>query len=160
MELLDIDHYAPVSITAYFSELQRVLSQSSSDTERVHLIGRVERVLHGGGPVSSLLPVTTDQLAEYRLAYKSLLSTLIDCAALPDCEDDCASLPSSAYQHVPSQATAVCSALSAIVGLLRSGSVRTDLLLAVAPDVCVFAVTHFQVSVHRWKPRQSESLQL
>lgn len=131
-----------------FSEMQKALSESPSDSERFHLIGRVERLFRGGDPVSSLLPATTDQLAEYRLAYKSLLSTLIGCAALPDCEDDCASLPSLSYQDIPSRAEAVCSALTAMLGLLRRGGVRTDLLLAVAPDVCVFAVTHFQVSVH------------
>lgn len=167
MELLEVDHHDPVPVTAYFSKLQESLSESSSDSERIHLIGCVERIFRGGcgdgvgggGPVTSLLPTTTGHLAEYRSAYKSLLSTLIGCAALPDCEDDSASLPSSSYQDVPSRAEAVCSALTAMLGLVGRGGVCTDLLLAVAPDVCVFAVTHFQVSVFGCKSGRWESVQ-
>lgn len=156
MEPLEINHHDAVPITAYFSKLQKSLSESSSDSERIHLIGCVERIFKdggegggGGGPGTSLLPTTDDHLAEYCSAYKSLLSTLIGCAALPDCEEESASLPPSSYQDVPSRAEAVCSALTAMLGLVGRGGVRTDLLLAVAPDVCVFSITHLQVSVCR-----------
>lgn len=152
MELLDIDHHDPLPITAHFSKLQQALSESSSDSERVGLIHDVERIFRGGD--TWLLPVTADQLSEYCLAYQCLVSSLIGCAAVPDCEDDCASLQSSAYQGVPSRAAAVCSALTAMLGLLRRRGACTELLLAVAPDVFVFAVTHFQVSVSGWKCRK------
>lgn len=132
-----MDHQDPPPIT----ELLQGLSGSSSHSQRVRLIHDVERLFRGGD--TRLLPATAGQQG----AYKSLVSSLIGCAALPDCEDDCASLPSSAYQDAPSRAVAVCSALTAILGLLRRGGGATELLLAIAPDVCVFAVPHFQVSV-------------
>lgn len=158
MELLGVDHRDPLPITTYCTKLQQALSESSSDSERVRLIHDVERIFRGGDGVTPLLPSSAGQLSESRLAYKSLVCSLIGCAALPDCEDDCASLPPSAYRDVPARAAAVCSALAALLGLLRRGGARTELLLAVAPDVCVFAVTHFQVSARGRRCRKCESL--
>lgn len=76
-----------------------------------------------------------------------MVDALIGCAALPLCEDDCNSLPAAAYQSVPGRAAAVCSTLTALLGTLGNGSAQMDLLLTVAPAVCVFTVTHVQVSV-------------
>ncbi|XP_029294660.1 TELO2-interacting protein 2 isoform X2 [Cottoperca gobio] len=81
---------------------------------------------------------------ELQEAYSTLVSALIGCAVLPLCEDDCSSLPSTAYRCVPSRARPVCSSLTALLGTLGNGDRQTDLLLAVAPHLCVFAVTHFQ----------------
>lgn len=141
---------APPPVGKLLSQLQEKLTGPSSDSEKVCLIGQVE-VLFQKADADWLVRAAASggDGAELRSAVKSLVSALIGCAALPDCEDDCASLPSSAYQGVPSRASAVCSALTALLGTLGRGSRRHVLLPLVAPDVCVFAVTHFQVSVKR-----------
>lgn len=137
--------HAPLPIVELLSQLQEKLTGPSSSSEKVSLIGRAEVLFRKADADWLLSAASSDgERAELRSAYRSLVSALIGCAALPDCEDDCASLPSSAYQDVPSRAAAVCSALAALLGILGRGGVRAGLLAAVAPDVCVFAVTHFQ----------------
>lgn len=139
---------APPPVAKLLSQLQEKLTGPSSDSEKVSLIGRVEVLFQKADWLVRAASSGGDGV-ELRSAVKSLVSALIGCAALPDCDDDCASLPSSAYQGVPSRASAVCSALTALLGTLGRGSHRHVLLPDVAPDVCVFAVTHFQVSVTR-----------
>lgn len=150
---------APLPIVELLSQLQEKLTGPSSHSEKVSLISNVEVLFQKAKADWLLSAASSDgEWAKLRSAYRSLVSALIGCAALPDCEDDCASLPSSAYQDVPSRAVAVCSALAALLGILGPECVRADLLAAVAPDVCVFAVTHFQVSVecrvHECKSRR------
>lgn len=136
-------------ITELLCRLQEKLIGASSDSETSSLIGRVERLFQTADPhwLFSPAPANQDEgWAELRAAYSSLVRALIGCAALPLCEDDCGSLPAAAYQSVPSRATPVCSALRALLGTLGNGGGQAGVLLAVAPPVCVFAVTHFQVS--------------
>lgn len=137
-------------ITELLFRLQEKLIGPSSDSETVSLIGRVERLFQIADPHWLFSPASGNQdggWAGLRAAYSSVVCALIGCAALPLCEDDCGSLPAAAYQSVPGRAGAVCSALTALLGTLGNGGVQTGLLLTVAPAVCVFAVTHFQVSV-------------
>lgn len=129
-------------ITELLSQLQKKLIGPSSDSERLPLIGRVERVFQTADP--DWLFSQDAEEAELHAAYSSLVCALIGCAALPLCEDDCSSLPVSAYQSVPSKAEPVCSALTALLRTLGNGVSQRGLLLAVAPPICVFAVTHFQ----------------
>ena len=142
---------SPPPITELLSRLQEKLIGASSDSETSSLIGRVERLFQTADPDWLFsLPASTNQdaggWAGLRAAYGALVGALIGCAALPLCEDDCGSPPSSAYQSVPSRAGAACSALTALLGTLGNTGGHTGLLLAVAPPTCVFAVTHFQVS--------------
>ncbi|XP_070760308.1 TELO2-interacting protein 2 [Enoplosus armatus] len=144
-------------ITELLSRLQEKLIGASSDSESSPLIGRVERLFQTADPHWLFSPISANQddgWAGLQVAYSSLVSALIGCAALPLCEGDCSSLPAAAYRSVPSRAVPVCSALRALLGTLgnweagggaREG--RTGLLLTVAPPICVFAVTHFQDQV-------------
>lgn len=139
---------SPPPITELLPRLQEKLIGPLSDSEAVSLIGHVESLFQTADPDWLFSPASSDgNWAELRVAYKSLVSALIGCVALPVCEDDCGSLPPSAYQGVPSRAAAVCSALTVLLGTLGNRGIQTGLLLIVAPEVCVFAVTHFQVSV-------------
>lgn len=136
-------------ITELLSRLQEKLIGASSDSDASGLIGRVERLFLTADPdwLLSLDPSNEEGGgAELWSAYRSLIDALIGRAALPLCEDDCGSLTPAAYQGVPARAVPVCSALRALLGTLGNGD-RTGLLLTAAPPVCVFAVTHFQVSV-------------
>ncbi|XP_078027280.1 LOW QUALITY PROTEIN: TELO2-interacting protein 2 [Epinephelus lanceolatus] len=132
-------------ITELLSRLQEKLIGSSSDSETSSLIGRVERFFQVADPHWLFSASQDDGWTELQVAYSSLVRALIGCAALPLCEDDCGSLPSAAYQSVPSRAGAVCSALTALLGTLGNRGSQTGVLLAVAPPICVFSVTHFQV---------------
>lgn len=137
-------------ITELLSGLQEKLIGASSDTETLALIGRVECLFRTADPLWLFTPDSDHQdggWAELQEAYNSVVCALIGCAALPLCKDDSGCLPAAAYQSCPGRAEAVCSALAALLGTLRNGGAKTDLLLAVAPPVCVFAVTHFQVRV-------------
>uniref|UniRef100_UPI0037E93B37 TELO2-interacting protein 2 n=1 Tax=Semicossyphus pulcher TaxID=241346 RepID=UPI0037E93B37 len=132
-------------ITELLSRLREKLIGASSDSEKSILIRRVERLFQTADP-DWLCPSQANQdagWAELQAAYSSLVCALIGCASLPLCEDDCSSLPEAAYQSVPSRAEPVCSALTALLGTLGNGG-QTGVLLAVAPPICVFAVTHFQ----------------
>lgn len=134
-------------ITELLSQLQEKLIDASSASEKSSLIGRLERLFQTADPDWLFSPTST----ELQVAYGSLVNALIGCAALPLCGDDCSSLPAAAYQSVPSRAVPVCSTLRALLGALgnweRGSGARQGLVLTVAPPVCVFAVTHFQVSL-------------
>ncbi|XP_068594630.1 LOW QUALITY PROTEIN: TELO2-interacting protein 2 [Brachionichthys hirsutus] len=134
-------------ITEVLPRLQKKLIGASSDAEAISLIGYVECFLQTADPDWLFSPVSTNQgdgWAELKAEYVSVVDALIGCAALPLCEDDCGSLPTVAYQSIPSRAISVCSALTVLLGMLGNGGGQTHLLLTVAPPICVFAVTHFQ----------------
>ncbi|KAM4578038.1 TELO2-interacting protein 2 isoform 2-T2 [Fundulus diaphanus] len=140
-------------ITELLAQLQKLLiGAAGSPSESSTLIGQVQRLFQTADPDWLLSPVSDDEgtgWAELRLAYRSVISALIGCAALPLCEDDCSSLDAAAYQSVPSGAAAVCSALTALLGHWREGggarrAETTGLVLAVAPPIYLFSVTHLQ----------------
>ncbi|XP_041856110.1 TELO2-interacting protein 2 isoform X2 [Melanotaenia boesemani] len=137
-------------ITELLSQLQeKLIGLTDEPSERSSLIGQVEQLFQTAPPDWLLSPGSDDLdtgWAELKAAYNSLISTLIGCAALPVCEDDCSSLSAAANLNVPSRATAVSAALTALLGNWEGGDV-TGLLLTVAPPICVFAVTHFQDQV-------------
>ncbi|KAF0022523.1 hypothetical protein F2P81_025149 [Scophthalmus maximus] len=142
-------------ITELLSRLQEKLIGVSSDSETSSLIGRVERLFQTADPDWLFSPASANEdggQAALESAYGSLIGALIGCAALPLCEDDCGSLPVAAYQSVPSRAVPVCSALGALLGALGKWEEPGLLLSAVVPAVCVFTVTHFQVSVDGKRP--------
>nr|XP_046242484.1 TELO2-interacting protein 2 [Scatophagus argus]XP_046242485.1 TELO2-interacting protein 2 [Scatophagus argus] len=137
-------------ITELLTQLREKLIGAFSDSETISLIGRVERLFQTADAHWLFSPAPSnqdDEWAELQAAYSSVVSALIGCAALPLCEDDCGSLPAAAYRSIPSRAAAACSALTALLGTLGNGGDQTGLLLAVAPPICVFAVTHFQDQV-------------
>ncbi|KAE8292572.1 TELO2-interacting protein 2 [Larimichthys crocea] len=134
-------------ITELLTRLQEKLIGSSSDAETSSLIGRVELLFQTADPHWLFSPASSNRdggWAELQVAYSSVVSALIGCAALPLCEDDSASLPASAYHGIPTRAAAVCSALTALLGTLGNVGGQSGVLLSVCPPVCVFSVTHFQ----------------
>uniref|UniRef100_A0A665VUL4 TELO2 interacting protein 2 n=1 Tax=Echeneis naucrates TaxID=173247 RepID=A0A665VUL4_ECHNA len=135
-------------ITELLPQLQKNLIGASSDSETSSLIGQVVQLFQTADPdwLFSSASANEEGGVELQLAYRSLTDALVGCAALPLCEDDVSSLPAAAYQSVPNQVVTVCSALVALLRTLENRKC-TGVLQTVAPSVCVFAVTHFQVSV-------------
>uniref|UniRef100_A0A087XT66 TELO2 interacting protein 2 n=1 Tax=Poecilia formosa TaxID=48698 RepID=A0A087XT66_POEFO len=136
-------------ITELLSELQKKLTGVAESST---LIGQVEHLFQAADPDWLFPPLLDDQdsgWAELQAAYSSVISALIGCAALPVCEEDCGSLDASAYQSVPERAAAVSSALTVLLGNWEKGggARRARLLLAVAPPIYLFSVTHFQDEV-------------
>ncbi|XP_069579999.1 TELO2-interacting protein 2 isoform X2 [Brachyistius frenatus] len=140
------------AITELLSRLQEKLIGAPSESSS--LIGQVEQLFQAADPnwLFSLNSANQeDGWTELQAAHGCLINALIGCAALPLCKDNCRSLNATAYQNVLTQAVAVSSALTALLGTLgnweRGGGARADsrsLLQVVAPPICVFAVTHFQ----------------
>ncbi|XP_059193178.1 TELO2-interacting protein 2 [Centropristis striata] len=136
---------SPPPITELLSVLREKLIGPSSDSETSSLVSRVERLFQMADPHWLFLANQDGGWAELRAEYVSVVCALIGCAALPLCDDDCSSLPAAAYQSVPSRAVAVSSALAALLRTLGNGGGQSGVLHAVAPPVCVFAITHLQV---------------
>lgn len=135
-------------ITELLPRLQeKLVAAANKAPESRMLIGQLEQLFLTADPGWLFSPISTQ---EDRAEFASLIRALIGCAALPLCSDDCSSLSAAAYQSVPSQATAVCSALTALLeNYGKGGGVKgpaAQLLHTLAPPICVFAVTHFQVS--------------
>uniref|UniRef100_A0A3Q3BQI5 TELO2 interacting protein 2 n=1 Tax=Kryptolebias marmoratus TaxID=37003 RepID=A0A3Q3BQI5_KRYMA len=107
-------------ITELLSWLQKkLIIAADKPSESSSLIGQVEQVFQAADPDWLFSLASDDQdsrWAELQEAYSSVIGALIGCAALPLCEDDCSSLNTAAYQSVPSQAVAVSSALTALLG--------------------------------------------
>jgi len=141
-------------ITELLSRLQeKLIGAADKPSEISSLIGQVERLVQAAESdwlFSSDSAAQEGGWEELRAAYVSLISALIGCAALPLCEDDCSSPTTAAYQNIPNRAAAVSSALTVLLRKCEEGG-ATRLLHAVAPPICVFAVTHFQVSHHALK---------
>ncbi|MEQ2200951.1 hypothetical protein XENOCAPTIV_005357 [Xenoophorus captivus] len=144
------------AITELLSQLQKkLIGADHNSCESSSVVGQVEHLFQTADPdwlFPSVLDDQKNEWVELRSAYKSVISTLIGWAALPICEDDCSSLDSAAYQSIPSRATAVCSALTALLGSWDEGcrarrdkTGLTGLLLTVAPPIFLFSVTHFQM---------------
>ncbi|XP_061586145.1 TELO2-interacting protein 2 [Cololabis saira] len=134
-------------ITELLPRLQQQLIGAAGDSSKTRsLIGRLEQLFQTADPDRLFSPESG--WAELRSTYSSLIGALVDSAALPLCQDDSGSLSAASYQSVPSRAVAVSSALTALLeqwaglGVARGGG--DGLLLALAPPICVFAVTHFQ----------------
>ncbi|XP_054895940.1 TELO2-interacting protein 2 isoform X2 [Poeciliopsis prolifica] len=136
-------------ITELLSELQKKLIGVAESSA---LIGQVERLFQTADPDWLFPPLLDEQVSEWaelQAAYASVITALIGCAALPLCHEDCGSLDASAYQSIPKRAAAVSSALTALLGNWKEGggARRDRLLLAVAPPIYLFCVTHLQDEV-------------
>ncbi|KAF7642587.1 hypothetical protein LDENG_00255220 [Lucifuga dentata] len=144
----------------------------AADSERSSLIGHTEHLFQTVDPLWLFSASSANQQedgevfgvmwAELQAGYGALVSALIGCAALPLCEDDSGSLPAAVYSLIPARATPVSSALTALLGALGAWKMvggasraKTVLLLALAPPICVFAVTHFQDQA--WTSRSSRA---
>ncbi|XP_053727256.1 TELO2-interacting protein 2 isoform X1 [Synchiropus splendidus] len=126
-------------IKALLSELTQQLGTTASTSA----IGQVELLFQSAD--CQWLP-DQEQWVELQKEYRGLVCALISCADLPPSEDGGAPLSTSDYQHVPVLATGVCRALRALLQPLcgHEGGGARSLFRALAPYVCVFAVTHFQ----------------
>ncbi|XP_034025515.1 TELO2-interacting protein 2 [Thalassophryne amazonica] len=146
----------------------------ATDAELCALIDRVERFFLMGDPHWLFCPPPANQGAEQQQevgseggwaelqgAYVALVDALARCAALPLCHEDSGSLPTADYKTIPERVIALSSALKALLEALAErergcGADREQqhkLLLAVAPQICVFAVTHDQVQ--NWTNQKS-----
>ncbi|XP_037536053.1 TELO2-interacting protein 2 isoform X3 [Nematolebias whitei] len=152
-------------ITELLSWLQKkLIGAADKPSESSSLIGQVAQLFKAADPdwLFSLAP--DDQNSgweELQVAYSSVISALIGCAALPLCENDSSSLSAEAYRSVPSQAAAVSSALTALLehwdkGGRARGKV-TKLVFIVAPPICVFSITHFQLQDQVWTSAASRT---
>ncbi|XP_024909571.1 uncharacterized protein LOC112486572 [Cynoglossus semilaevis] len=133
---------APPAVTTVLTQLQEKLTAASSDTETFSLLGHTERLFLTADPDWLFSPAPAGE-EELRSAHRSVVRALTDCASLPLCEDESSSLPAAAYHGVPGRAVRVCSVLQVLLETLGQ-SQRTDLLLTLAPSVCVFSVMHYQ----------------
>ncbi|CAN9512809.1 unnamed protein product [Ophioblennius macclurei] len=128
------------SITELLSELRAKLI----DLEHGSLIGGVEQLFRVADPDWLFSPVgEAGGWEELRLAYHSVVCALIDCADLSLCDEGEDLLNK---RDVPFRAAAVSSALTALLESLErlDGQEGVGLLLALAPPICVLAVTHVQ----------------
>ncbi|KAM9858513.1 TELO2-interacting protein 2 [Aulostomus maculatus] len=134
---------------------QQLVGAAGQDSAAKSLIGRVERLFQTADPHWLFSPASANQgvkqeeesWAELQAAYGGLVSALIGCVALPLCKDDSSSLVSTAYQSIPAWAALVSSALQPLLGALGAwerGVGTRGLLVTLAPQICVFTVTHFQ----------------
>ncbi|XP_024113792.1 TELO2-interacting protein 2 isoform X1 [Oryzias melastigma] len=127
---------------------EKLIAAANKQSESRALIGQLEQLFLTADPDWLFPPIRTNEWVGLKAEYAHLIRALIGCAALPLCSNDCSSLSPAAYQSVPSQATAVCSALTALLqNYGKGGGVKgpaAQLLHTLAPPIYVFAVTHFQ----------------
>ncbi|XP_029961492.1 TELO2-interacting protein 2 [Salarias fasciatus] len=135
-------------ITELLSQLwEKLIGSAEQHSESCSVIGAVEQLFRVADPDWLFSPASEEGgWAELQAAHRALVCALIGCADLPLCEEGGGSPSAAAYQDVPSRAAAVSSALTVLLETLGrwTGCEGAGLLLALAPPICVFAVTHFQ----------------
>lgn len=136
-------------ITELLSSLSRLIG-SCPDSSLFAVVSKLEHLFQTSDP--QWLLSSNQSSAEGsgpEQAYLSVCRALIGRAALPLREDDVRSPSDSEYLGVSARAEAMSKALTALLRMLgnnrEEGGASERVLLRVAPDVCVFAVTHFQV---------------
>ncbi|XP_036434145.1 TELO2-interacting protein 2 [Colossoma macropomum] len=135
------------SVNRVLSEIHRRFV--AEDSAKRSLLKSAAELL-SSGEVCWLFPESSSDL---RAAYVELVSSFTEYAALPVCDTDSGTLPSSSYEHIPAKAEAVGAALLALTEQLRgavrssdsavSGSARS-LIRTLGPSLCVFSFTHLQ----------------
>ncbi|XP_028314464.1 TELO2-interacting protein 2 isoform X1 [Gouania willdenowi] len=125
-------------ITEVLSALQRQLIGSADGTsDRCSLIGGLEQLFHAADPDWLFAP-GNHSWAE----LQAVVHALIGCAAVPLCEDECASVSTVVNQNTLHYAAAVSSALSALLRILGKRQESHTLLPVLTPPIIVFAVSH------------------
>ncbi|KAL7827095.1 hypothetical protein SRHO_G00328130 [Serrasalmus rhombeus] len=135
------------SVIRVLSEIQQRFV--AEDSAKRSLLRSAAELL-GSGDVRWLFPEFGPDL---RAAYAELVSSFTDHAALPVCDTDSGTLPSSSYEQIPAKAEAAGAALLALTEQLRgavrssdsavSGSARS-LIRTLGPSLCLFSITHLQ----------------
>ncbi|KAL7884044.1 hypothetical protein AOLI_G00068140 [Acnodon oligacanthus] len=135
------------SVIRVLSEIQQRFA--AEDSAKRGLLDSAAELL-GSGEARWLFPECGSDL---RAAYAELVGSVTEYAALPVCDTDSGSLPSSSYERIPAKAEAAGAALLALTeqlgGAVRSsdsavsGSARS-LIRTLGPSLCVFSITHLQ----------------
>lgn len=150
-------------ITALLSSLSSVIG-SCSDSALPSVVSEVERFFHSPDVECGLS--SPRQSWEPEQAYLSVTRALIGRCSVPLAADDVSSVSAAEYETISPRAEAVSPALITLLRILgknraeggavgKEGGVSQRILFVVAPDICVFAVTHFQVSP--WSSPSSRS---
>lgn len=91
--------------------------------------------------------------------YLSVSRALIARCSLPLAADDLSSVSAAEYELIGARVEAVSRTLTTLLRILgkngAEGGVQERILSTLAPDICVFAVTHFQVAA--WSSASSRS---
>lgn len=140
-------------ITDLLSSLSLLIG-SCPDSSLFTVVSKLERLFQTSDPewlLSSNWSSVGGLGAGPEQAYLSVCRALIGRAALPLGDDDVWSPSDSEYLGIGARAEAVSRALTTLLRILgknrEEGGASERVLLTVAPDICVFAVTHFQVRV-------------
>lgn len=148
-------------ITDLLSSLSLLIG-SCPDSSLFTVVSKLEHFFQTSDPewlLSSNWSSVGDLGAGPEQAYLSVCRALIGRAALPLGDDDVWSPSDSEYLGIGARAEAVSRALTTLLRILgknrEEGGASERVLLTVAPDICVFAVTHFQVQA--WSSPSSRS---
>ncbi|XP_072537245.1 TELO2-interacting protein 2 [Salminus brasiliensis] len=150
--------------------LIRVLSQIhhrfvAEESAKLGLLKSTVQLLRSGEGCW-LFPECSSDLSA---AYVELVGCFTGYAALPVCDTDSGTLPSSSYEQIPPKAEAVGSALLALTVQLGeavrssdstiSGTARS-LIRTLGPTLCVFSITHLQDQAWTSKASRKCALEL
>ncbi|XP_048853549.1 TELO2-interacting protein 2 isoform X2 [Brienomyrus brachyistius] len=126
----------------------------SSSEHQPGIVNNIRKLFETGSAHWLFSACCTNADSDMVKVYSDLLDSVTGLAALPLCETESGDLPDSAYADIPRLAAAVCTVLQALISRLGDGpenlhSDRTStsmraLACALAPPVCMFAVTHLQ----------------
>ncbi|TTM20203.1 Nuclear receptor subfamily 6 group A member 1-A [Bagarius yarrelli] len=130
-------------VVSVLSEIRKRFEERDSD--KPVILCRTAAVFRIGS-VSWLFPESSPRL---RSTYTELVSTFTEHTALPVCDTDGGTLPSTSYKEIPGKALAVGGALVALITRLGEAvkcgdSGAKGLLHTLSPALCVFSVTHLQ----------------
>ncbi|XP_072289266.1 TELO2-interacting protein 2 [Eucyclogobius newberryi] len=152
-------------VTALLSSLSTLIG-SCPDSTFLSVVAKLEQLFTSpacGWQLSSA-NCSPSLEREVELGYLSLTCALIGRCTLPLADDDVSSVVEAEYNAIRPRVKAVNRALIALLGILgksraeggnesergeiekEGGGVLARILFTVAPDICVFAVTHFQVA--------------
>ncbi|KAK7933091.1 hypothetical protein WMY93_003987 [Mugilogobius chulae] len=158
-------------ITALLSSLSTLIG-SCTDNTFLSVVAKVEQIFTAED-CERKLPAADDSEQGAELEYLSLSRALIGRCALPLAADDVSFVAEAEYEVIRPRVTAVSHVFVALLRILgkrreeggsvsergvaedERGGVSERILLTVAPDICVFAVTHFQVAP--WSSSSSRS---
>ncbi|XP_055017887.1 TELO2-interacting protein 2 isoform X2 [Boleophthalmus pectinirostris] len=154
-------------VTTLLSSLSALID-SCPDSALLSVVSKVEQLL-SSADCDWLLSSTTHSVAseqEVELGYLLLSRALIGRCSLPLADDDISSVAESQYDAIRPRVEAVSHTLVTLLRILgksrAEGGAECEgvglserILFTVAPDICVFAVTHFQMAP--WSSPSSRS---
>ncbi|KAG7480794.1 hypothetical protein MATL_G00060060 [Megalops atlanticus] len=143
------------SVREVLSRVQDSLRSAGCSVEQgVDALKNVQQMFESGEVHLLLSECCNNEGIGVEKTYLDLVSSLTQFAALPLCEADSGDLPARSYADIPDRACAVCAVLLTLLRRLGTGkeaphcsspaSPASQLARALAPLLCVFAVTHLE----------------